>query len=492
VAVDELLTVAQAASVLGIRPWTLRHWISAQKIEVVKYGNGSVRLKRSVLDRLVARSTIKAREPNARTGAKQSRFLQGSSVGPTTGRWLVEIRYPDGTRRRRRLRREREALRMWSAEQNKIDTGAWNQRAAKRVTLENALKDYRAYSKVQHRSHAGYVECALRLWERSLDIRASLAKISTTQIEAVKLRRAHEVSKGTVDKDLAVLKAFFNWCIGRGLAVSNPVRPVKLFREDNARLRYLTLEEYDRLLQAARAIKTSPYLEEKIVLAAHTGLRRGSLFNLRWEQVDLVNRVMRVPRTKNGRTLSRPLNATALATLQKLDSARSPGSLSGYVFPHTTGTHEGEPVKDIKNGFHAALALAEIDDFTWHDLRHTFASWLVMKGASLRSVGELLGHQSMKMTMRYAHLSPAFLSAEVRLLDQAVEPKVAAVPHRSIDPENDPPPNAPGGAKRARKGQTDGIGTPRRSEVPDFVRKIGSSGWTRTSNPPVNSRMLCH
>ena len=160
-------------------------------------------------------------------------------------------------------------------------------------------------------------------------MRAALAKISTSQIEAVKLQRAQQVSKSTVDKDLAVLKAFFNWCIGRGLAASNPVRPVKLFREDNARLRYLTREEYERLLEAARrTIKTSPYLEEKLVLAAHTGLRRGSLFNLRWDQLDFANRVMRIPRTKSGRPLSLPLNATALASFQKLHAARAAESAS--------------------------------------------------------------------------------------------------------------------------------------------------------------------
>jgi integrase len=97
---------------------------------------------------------------------------------------------------------------------------------------------------------------------------------------------------------------------------------VKLFHEDSSRLRYLTREEYDRLIEAARTIKTSPYLEEKIVLAAHTGLRRGSLFNLRWDQVDFANRVMRIPRTKSGRPLSLPLNATALQTLKALASPR--------------------------------------------------------------------------------------------------------------------------------------------------------------------------
>ena len=163
-----------------------------------------------------------------------------------------------------------------------------------------------------------------------------------------------------------------------------------------------------------------------IILAAHTGLRRGSLFNLRWDQIDLEHRVLRIPRTKSGRPLSVPLNVTARDTLTVLYTARDP--VSPYVFPHRVGPNAGTPVMDIKNGFHAALELAKIDDFTWHDLRHCFASWLMMRGASLRSVAELLGHTSMKMTMRYAHLSPAFLSAEVSLLD----------PPKPLPPDNPP------------------------------------------------------
>jgi integrase-like protein len=86
----------------------------------------------------------------------------------------------------------------------------------------------------------------------------------------------------------------------------------------------------------------------------------------------------------------------------------------------------------FKNAFHTALEIAEGQDFTWHDLRHTFASSLIMKGASLRSVAELLGHRGLRIVMRYAHLSPAYLSAEVRLLDGAT-PTPASSPDVPID-----------------------------------------------------------
>ena len=169
------------------------------------------------------------------------------------------------------------------------------------------------------------------MWEAHLNASTLLAKITPAHVEDVKLRRAQDVAHTTVDKDLAVLKAFFNWCMARNLAASNPVCRVKFFNEDNSRLRYLTEDEYNRLLQAAKKIETSPFLAEKIILSVHTGLRRGSLFHLRWDQVDFLNRVLRIQRTKSGRPHALPLNATVLTTLQALYNQRIPDC--PYAFP---------------------------------------------------------------------------------------------------------------------------------------------------------------
>ena len=334
---------------------------------------------------------------------KNRDFSKGPVWSPERNRWLIEIRYPDGSRVRKRLRREREALRIWSAEQTKIESGTWHDQAPKTIAFETALTQYRDYSTVQNRSHVSYVEPALSVWEAHIKVGTLLAKITPALIEDVKLRRAQIVAHTTVDKDLAVLKAFFNWCIARSLAASNPVSRVKFFNEDNSRLRYLTEDEYNRLIEAAKSVKTSLFLAEKIILSVHTGLRRGSLFHLRWDYVDFLNRVVRIPRTKSGRPHAVPLNATVLTTLQALYTERTPDW--AYVFAHARGRHAGQPVKDVKNGFHTALEIAGIKDFTWHDLRHTFASWLIMKGASPRSIAELLGHRGLRMVMRYAHLA---------------------------------------------------------------------------------------
>ena len=169
------------------------------------------------------------------------------------------------------------------------------------MTFGAAVTEYRRHSQAHNRSHVTYIEPGLKVWGAAFASDIQLSEISTRQIENVKLDRVEQVSKSTVDRNVAVLKAFFNWCITNGLASSNPVKPVKLFRPSNEVVRYLLPREYRTLVQEARRVEKSPFLAEKIQLAPATGLRRGNLFNLRWDNVDLLNRVIRVSRTKGGR-----------------------------------------------------------------------------------------------------------------------------------------------------------------------------------------------
>ena len=386
---------------------------------------------------------------------------------PEKNRWLVEIRYPDGRRLRKRFRREREALRLWSAEQAKIENGTWYAQAPKTVTLTTALEHYRAYSRIQNRSHASYVEPVLKMWERELDTTQHLARVTATQIESVKLRRAETVARSTADKDLGVLKAFFNWCIDRGLAATNPVCRVKFFHANNERVRYLNDEEWERLRAAALKHDDRSHLVDKMVLSRHTGLRRTNLFRAQWAWIDWLTRVLRVPRTKNNQAHAVPLNDTAFATLRRLYAERDADLESPYIFVHPRGSrHAGKPVLDVKTAFHTLLKEADIANFTWHDFRHDYASRLVMAGVSLRAVAELLGHKGLRMVMRYAHLAPGYLSDEVKKLDTF---SLTA-----------------GSTERARKGQRAPERRRPQAKVARFPKESGSSGWTRTSNPPVN------
>ena len=212
-----------------------------------------------------------------------------------------------------------------------------------------------------------------------------------------------------------MLRRLFNWAIEQGLTADNPVRRVKFFRADVKRLRYLTEDEYKLLLAEAAKVTRSPFLRDAIELAVHTGLRRGNLLGLQWSWVDWENRVIRVPRTKNGKPHAVPLSATAYATLKRLcgraSRTRSMSSSTGRASSLPPRSRTSRTASTRRSRTPASRTSR------WHDMRHTFASWLVMRGASLRAVGELLGHQTLQMTMRYAHLSPGYLTNEIQLLD---------------------------------------------------------------------------
>ncbi|MNS96183.1 Tyrosine recombinase XerD [compost metagenome] len=160
-----------------------------------------------------------------------------------------------------------------------------------------------------------------------------------------------------------------------------------------------------------RALAFSDHLKPMVVLSLNTGLRRGELFNLRWPHVNLQAKTLTVAGegAKTTETRHIPLNAEALATLQVW---KKQGDTGGYVFPG----QDGERMTDVKTAWLELLKNAGIEDFRWHDMRHDFASRLVMAGVPLNTVRDLLGHSDIKMTLRYAHLAPDSKAAAVELI----------------------------------------------------------------------------
>ncbi|MGC1294584.1 MAG: site-specific integrase [Alloacidobacterium sp.] len=143
-----------------------------------------------------------------------------------------------------------------------------------------------------------------------------------------------------------------------------------------------------------------------------------SKYSLRWNQVDFERRQIHLYKTKNGRPRTIPLNAVALAALRQLYGA---GKVRGNdpVFP---SVRSGDTLQGSRGWFPTALAEAEIEGYTWHCNRHTFASRLVMAGVDLRTVAELLGHRTLQMVMRYSHLAPEHQASAVdRLVNSGNE-----------------------------------------------------------------------
>jgi integrase len=345
-------------------------------------------------------------------------FSTGPAWDSALGRWLAEIILPDDSRRRRRFRRQRDAQVWWAAQMKSIEDGTWaNSNAQNGLTLGDAITRYREHSKAHHRSFATYVDNGLTVLELSLGTDIPLKDVTTAHLEKMKLRRLEDdkVAKSTIDKNVSVAKSFFNWCINQGITNSNPVKKVKLFHEDNERVRFLDPDtEYPKLLAEVR--KGPWYLEPIVVLDLNTGLRRRNLLDLRWDQVDFSRRIIRIEsRTKNGRPLNLPLNETALRTLKAVHTKTGGRP---HVFVHLEGRFEGGAVTDVKIAFNGAVRRAKIQNFRFHDLRHTFCSWLALRGVPLTAIQKLAGHASIKMTLRYAHLSPRYLADEVKTLDK--------------------------------------------------------------------------
>ena len=188
---------------------------------------------------------------------------------------------------------------------------------------------------------------------------------------------------------------------------NNPMSRIKLFKENNQRTRFLEKEEISKLLLCC-----NKQLRSIAILALNTGMRKSEILNLKWHDCDIKRGIIYLRHTKSGKRREIPMNREVKDLLFRIP--KNPEN--AYLF----GNKEGKAYVNIRKAFENALKKAGIQDFRFHDLRHTFASQLVMSGVDLNTVRELLGHSSLKMTLRYAHLSSNHKKQAVETLDQFI------------------------------------------------------------------------
>ncbi len=183
---------------------------------------------------------------------------------------------------------------------------------------------------------------------------------------------------------------------------------IKLFKVPNKRIRYLEKEEIDKLL-----INCCEHLRPIVIVALHTGMRKSEILGLKWHDLDIKRNIIHLYDTKNGEKREVPMNEIVQKTI--IGVFKNPESQ--YVFCNK----DSKPYGNVRKSFFTALNKAGIINFRFHDLRHTFASQLVMSGVDLNTVRELLGHKSIEMTLRYSHLSPDHKKRAVDILGKRMD-----------------------------------------------------------------------
>jgi integrase len=286
---------------------------------------------------------------------------------------------------------------------------------ARRYTFGDLVARYRdqvvpQYGPAEQRKR----EARLRWWEGSLG-HARLADVTPAAITECKSRLARggegvtpsgrPASPATQVRYLAALSHVLSFAVRElGWLDANPVQRVRRPREPRGRVRFLSEDERTRLIAACRA-NSEDMLYPLVMLALGTGARQGELMRLRWSDLDLQRRRAVLQETKNGERRTLVLSSPVLEALREWGTVRQLGS--DLVFPGRRAT------SFPRHAWEKALEVSALEDFTFHGLRHTFASYLAMSGATLAELADALGHKTLAMVKRYAHLSEQHTSGVV-------------------------------------------------------------------------------
>jgi integrase len=285
--------------------------------------------------------------------------------------------------------------------------------------LSDVIDEYLEASKGTKRSWRDDVR-----WGKAWKVRfpgCTLEDITPLKLEQFRSERLKTVSPATVNREFAYLKHVFNLAIRDERTERNPVAKLKMLREPSGRVRFLSDAEEKSL----REILATDEDQERLTVLVQTGLRRTEFLDLPWRDVDLKNGVITIRRSKNGETRHVPMTSEVRSILSNRPRPLNSGRL---VFPNSVGHPDHHWAQ---KAFPEAVEAARIEDFRFHDTRHTFASRLAMAGVDVLTIKDLGGWKSLSMVQRYAHLSPSHRQQAIeRLVGRQSDPQARHAPIR--------------------------------------------------------------
>lgn len=291
---------------------------------------------------------------------------------------------------------------------------------AKRHTLAHAIDRY-----IEHilplKPKSLVIQSKQLLWWKEqiggyflIDVTPALIAQCRDALAKGKTPRDKLRTAATVNRYMAILSHVFTIALKEwGWVEHNPLRRVTKMKEPRGRVRFLSDDERVSLLEAAKNSEGT-YLYLIVVLALSTGARKMEILGLKWQDVNLARCVITLHETKNGERRVLPLTGHALELMQEHAKIRNLDC--DLIFP---GKNFKNPM-DIRTPWETVLKRANIKDFRFHDLRHSAASYLAMNGASLAEIAEILGHKTLQMVKRYAHLSDAHTSKVVARMNEKI------------------------------------------------------------------------
>ncbi len=332
-----------------------------------------------------------------------------------SGRYYVRV-YHAGRRYKRRAASKAHAREVREEIRVAIRKGEWPPKPkAKAVLFDDLLEAYRREKAREGKAvmdgNIGFTRLLDRFGGRRAD------SLATREVKEWRDELLKGHTPATVNRHLTILRAILRMGIRDRRLDPSALPDFEPLDENNERVRYLTGDEERRLTD------TLPQsLRPLITVAIHTGMRRGELLNLTWDDVDLVGSSVFVRRSKSGEGRRIPMSPTVRRMLSALSQARRERMHSSVIRQSEAERRvftapRGGFLRNLNRVWYRAIKRAGLEGLHFHDLRHTFASRLAMSGVDLFRVQTLMGHKSSRMTVRYAHLSPEHLRAAVATLD---------------------------------------------------------------------------